>query len=122
MDQDRAAESVVVDAPEREVVHHHRHLIRARNEPRTGDRNGAVPDQDEQDRKTGAEHEGAQLLQPLPVAAAIDGVAAAMLRSARSEMVVAWSFTVIGYMNCSVIARDMSGAWRTCFFSTMSSL
>ena len=39
-----------------------------------------------------------------------------------SDMAVTWSLTAGRYMNFSVIARSMSGAWRTCFFSTMSSL
>jgi hypothetical protein len=43
MDQDRAAEGVVVHPSEREVVHHHRDLIRARNQPRAGDRDRTIP-------------------------------------------------------------------------------
>ena len=39
------AEGVVVDAAEREVVHHHGDLARARDEPRAGDGDGEVPQQ-----------------------------------------------------------------------------
>ena len=53
---------------------------------------------------------------------ALREAAAAGRPCALSGRVVAWSLTSVRYMNCWVMACVRSGAWRTCFFSTISSL
>ena len=64
--QDGRAERIVVNAAEREVVHHDRDFARARNESRARHGNGAVPQQDQHDWKADAECDGAQLLDEPP--------------------------------------------------------
>ena len=75
---------------------------------------------------TQAEREGAQGFHLLPVTAAdydcrFRCAMFCTLRNSR-DVLIHKNARLIGYMNFSVIARDMSGACRTCFFSTMSSL
>src|ERR1700722_3192563 len=123
MDQDRAAECIVIDAAKREVVHHHGDLIWARDQPGARDRDRAVPDQDQEDRKACAEDKGAQALQPLPFASARGGgryrqTFLVAIRQGGSLV----AHVDCAYMNCSVMACAMSGACRTCFFSTINPL
>ena len=49
---DGSAEGIVVDAAEREVVHHHADLVRARDQPRAGVQNGEMPERQGKDTKS----------------------------------------------------------------------